>query len=242
MYSSTKANFDADGFVILPRFLSDAVLCQLGDAIDGLQLRKDLGLDMHYVNGQVSSIHNLAHHLPFIYENCFSSLKPIAQELLGEPLSPLVFNASYFAKPAHDGLATKDHQDNAYFHFEPPSAVTCWVGLDDSDRTNGGLYYCAGSQALGALPHAPMGNLGASQALTEGDRVADRFPAQFLTLNRGDVVIHSPLVVHGSMANHSDRPRRAFNFSFAGQSAKRNERTYERYRAQLAEFLMRPRE
>lgn len=236
---SVREDYERQGYVVIPQGLPESALERL-EAMTALYRVKDMGTDVHYVDGQLSSMHNLSNYTP-LYGKCFDSLRPLAVELLGEPLFVTVFNASYFAKPPRVGLETKEHQDNAYFHLDPPQAVTCWVGLDDSEVGNGGLFYYKGSHRGGMLPHGSIGNLGASQAILDPDEVSEEYPLRFLTLKRGDVVIHHTLVIHGSVANYSDRPRRAFNFSFAGVSAKRNEESYARYRAQLESFIVKKR-
>ena len=236
---SIREDYLNQGYVVIPNGLSEAPLSVLEDSVTNLPARVDLRTDVHFLKGQVSSIHNLHNYLRE-YSACFDTLRPIAQELLGEPLAGLPFNSSYFAKPP-GGWATRDHQDNAYFHFEPPQALTCWVGLDDSDMTNGGLFYYEGSHQRGMFRHETAGNPGASQALAEICDIPEECLIRFLKLKRGDVVIHHPLVVHGSLTNHSEKPRRAFNFSFAGVSAKRNEATFQKYRRELDEFIVKKR-
>ena len=76
--------------------------------------------------------------------------------------SQRIFNSSFFAKPSMVGLATKIHQDNAYFNLAKGQALTCWIALDKSNQKNGGMFYYKGSSNLGDLEHFPDGNLGAS--------------------------------------------------------------------------------
>lgn len=236
-----KDEFLQNGFVVILNGIEEAFLQRMETALAGFNPTAMERGDVHLVGpGLVSSMHNLMKYALF-YAEGFQPLKELAATFWDEPMGDTVFNASYFAKPALYGLATKEHQDHAYFHLQPDHAVTCWVGLDDSDMANGGLFYYEGSQRLGFLPHAPIGNKGASQALAlsyeDSVTLAD-YPVRFLTLKRGDVVMHSPLVVHGSLSNHSTRPRRAINFSFASMKCQRDEASYQLYREQLDTFLV----
>lgn len=236
-----KETFHQNGFVVIPGAIEDAFLQQIESSIAKLTAGKMNHGDVHFIGPAldiVSSMHNLSNYIPF-YQDGFEPLKTIVETFWDEPVQT-TFNSSYFAKPAFHGLETKAHQDHAYFHLNPPHVVTCWVGLDDSDMTNGGLYYYEGSHRLGFLHHEPVGNKGASQAIVfsaEDDLALMDYTVRFLKLKRGDAVLHSPLVVHGSLANHSNRPRGAINCSFA-MNCVRDEANYQRYRDQLQHFLV----
>ena len=242
-----KEEFHAKGFVVIRRFMEESFLQRVEHETMNLAAtgREKLGArDIHFAGPRgefISSMHNLANHLSMYADFMTATeLKELASSFFDEPIAPTVFNSSYFAKPAYYGLETKLHQDNAYFHMSPPHVITCWFGLDESKKDNGGLYYYEGSGELGLLPHQTIGELGASQAIADAyvDRV-NAFPKRFLNLKRGDVVMHGPLVVHGSLPNRSPRPRRGFNFSFATTACRRDEASHARYLAQLTEFLQR---
>jgi ectoine hydroxylase-related dioxygenase (phytanoyl-CoA dioxygenase family) len=87
--------------------------------------------------------------------------------------------------------------------------LTCWIGLDDSTRDNGCLYYVPGSHKWNLLPMTGLtGNMDEIvTVLTPGQREAFRpIPIE---LKRGQCSFHHPLMVHGSYANRSNHPRRA---------------------------------
>lgn len=235
---SIKDDFMKDGYVVLPRAIEPAFLRKMEEAIAKLDNQSmELG-DRHFVSpGVVSSMHNLSKYLPW-YEEYFndSILKGIAADLLSADVSSTPCNSSYFAKPARIGIATKAHQDQAFFHFSPPLALTCWFGLDHSDEENGAVYYYAGSQALGFLPHSPNGNKGASQTVSDLSPLV-RFTRRILQLGPGDAVLHSSLIVHGSEPNRSNERRRGFNYSYVAKECKRDEKNYSAYKEQLRIFL-----
>ena len=88
--------------------------------------------------------------------------------------------------------------------------LTCWIGLDDVDETNGCLHYIPGSHRWGLVEKTALA--GDMEAVRE--RLAPEQQADFdrkvpVTLRRGEASFHHPLLMHGSYANRSERPRRA---------------------------------
>jgi phytanoyl-CoA hydroxylase len=115
--------------------------------------------DLHkFKDGTVSSAHNLVDYIPSYGE--LQKLKSIIEVVEGAygKISTESFNSSYFAKPKLIGLETKPHQDNAFFCMEPPEIATCWIPIDNADRSNGALYYYPLTPGLGNIPHSPEGN------------------------------------------------------------------------------------
>jgi len=235
--------FHKNGFVVVRSVLDSNFLHSLVLDVDH-RIKSDSFLnqkrDIHFMkSGELSSAHNLLEYVPqykkLQYHPC---LRKIAEKIYGG-LRDLEFNSSYFAKPAKIGLATKAHQDNAFFCMQPPDIATFWLPIDVANKANGALYYFPKSDSLGNLQHYPQGNLGASMCIDNDtlSLVEDRFEKIYIDLNPGDVVIHNALIVHGSDANESDKSRRAFNFSVAGMRAIRDSQLYSIYQQKLKIFL-----
>lgn len=89
--------------------------------------------------------------------------------------------------------------------------VAVFLHIDDSDPENGGLCVYPGSHKLG-----PLEDFGTKVDGGEGDfHWADpnKYPVDGATpvkAKRGEVVIFSYLLLHGSYVNNSERPRRMF--------------------------------
>jgi ectoine hydroxylase-related dioxygenase (phytanoyl-CoA dioxygenase family) len=132
-----------------------------------------------------------------------------AWQLLGGGVR--MFHDQLFAKPARHGGVVAWHQDYSYWTWtEPMSHLTCWVGLDDVDESNGCLHYIPGSHRWGLVEKTTLA--GDMEAVRE--RLAPGQRADFdhqvpIVLRRGEATFHHPLLMHGSYANRSDRPRRA---------------------------------
>jgi ectoine hydroxylase-related dioxygenase (phytanoyl-CoA dioxygenase family) len=241
--SRARNQFKSDGFAVIknviPRDLIDFLHAKLLDCVRENRItnqKRDIHL---FENGVISSAHNIADYmedyrllidLPAINE-IFGAIYGDRQET--------VFNSSYFAKPKEIGLETRTHQDNAFFCMKPAEIMTCWLPVNFSTKENGALYYFAGSQAEGDIEHVADGNLGASMCLSEKDNraVLSKYHKTYIELVKGDCVIHSALVVHGSDENRSAYDRNAFNFSIASRRAIRDEALFNRYKSNLEKFL-----
>ena len=117
-----------------------------------------------------------------------------ASQLLGGPVR--FWHDQLFCKPAHHGGVVAWHQDYSYWtRTEPMSHLTCWIALDDSDRDNGCLYYVPGSHRWKLLPMTGL--------------TGDMDEIMTVLSPEQQHAFHHPLMVHGSYANRSERPRRA---------------------------------
>ena len=132
-----------------------------------------------------------------------------ASQLLGGPIR--FWHDQLFCKPAYSGGVVAWHQDYSYWTRTKPMAhLTCWTGLDDTDVANGCLHYIPKSHTWGLLDKPNLA--GDMEGLLEF--LTDEQKAQFkpipIELKKGYATFHHPLLIHGSYANETDRPRRAF--------------------------------
>jgi ectoine hydroxylase-related dioxygenase (phytanoyl-CoA dioxygenase family) len=131
-----------------------------------------------------------------------------ASQLLDGPVR--FWHDQLFCKPAHHGGVVAWHQDYSYWtRTEPMAHLTCWIALDDSTRDNGCLYYVPGSHRWNLLPVTGLaGNMDEIMTVLSPQQQAAFHPIP-VELKRGQCSFHHPLMVHGSYANRSERPRRA---------------------------------
>lgn len=176
-----------------------------------------------------------AHHLFYEYNSNESSdpNKVLFHALGGWRLSPgfhdLLWNPAFvvpasqilkgavrfwhdqlFSKPAHHGGVVIWHQDYSYWMRTKPMAhLTCWIGLDDSTIDNGCVHYVPRSHRWNLLPREDFANDmdTIKNYLTEEQK--REFKPVAIELKKGECSFHHPMMVHGSYANSSDRPRRA---------------------------------
>jgi ectoine hydroxylase-related dioxygenase (phytanoyl-CoA dioxygenase family) len=131
-----------------------------------------------------------------------------ASQLLGGAVR--FWHDQLFCKPAHHGAEVIWHQDYSYWMRTIPIAhLTCWIGLDDSTKENGCVHYVPRSHRWNLLPRedftTDMNKV--REHLTEEQN--EQFKPVAIELKKGEASFHHPMMVHGSFANISHRPRRA---------------------------------
>ncbi len=132
-----------------------------------------------------------------------------ASQLLGGPVR--FWHDQLFCKPAKHGGVVAWHQDYSYWtRTVPMQHLTCWIGLDDSTRENGCVHYVPGSHRWSLLPITGLaGDMDAIRGVL-GDEQWDQFQRPVaVEMEAGEASFHHPLMVHGSYANSTPRPRRA---------------------------------
>jgi hypothetical protein len=124
---------------------------------------------------------------------------------------PVPFGCSYLVKEAGCGLPALWHQDGHPWRTRLgiTTAVTLWIALDPAGAANGGLRVIPGSHALAAQPLRPSTGEPNVFAAEIDPGLVDAAAAVGLTLAPGDVAAHHPNLIHGSLANRSEQPRRA---------------------------------
>ncbi|TPJ56553.1 phytanoyl-CoA dioxygenase family protein [Mesorhizobium sp. B2-7-1] len=119
--------------------------------------------------------------------------------------------------------ATPAHYDLVYLRGGTSRVVTAWIPIGDTSIDMGGLIYLEGSHAVGAAMEARFGSDNAgldpeerisayNRNMSEGGWVskdlpamAERFDTRWLMADyeAGDVVLHSPYMIHASTTNRS---------------------------------------
>lgn len=134
-------------------------------------------------------------------------LVPASQLLEG---SVRFWHDQLFCKPAQHGGNVAWHQDYSYWTRTKPLAhLTCWIGLDKVDTENGCLHYIPGSHQWDLLPSTGLaGDMEAIRSVLSEEQWEQFQNPVPIELEAGECTFHHPLMVHGSFANESNRPRR----------------------------------
>ena len=120
-----------------------------------------------------------------------------------------------FVKPPGTGGVVAWHQDYSYWtRAVPMQHLTVHVALEEQDEANGCIQYIPGSHAW-TRDGAPLPVLDfdfkyleSIKSILTPEELAKFHPVP-IRLKAGECVLHHPLAVHGSLANTSDRWRRA---------------------------------
>lgn len=136
-----------------------------------------------------------------------------ASELLASPVR--FWHDQLFIKPAEHGGVVIWHQDHSYWTRTKPMAhLTCWIGLDDSTLENGCLHYVPRSHKWNLLPRENFANdMDKIREFLTDEQLAEFEPVP-IELRKGECSFHHPLMVHGSFANTSEKPRRGVVINF----------------------------
>jgi len=115
-----------------------------------------------------------------------------------------------FAKPPHHPGVVPWHQDYSYWTRTAPLAhLTVWIALDDATVENGCVHFVPGSHRWPLLPKPRLaGEMDAIRTVLDAAQLAAFRPVAN-ELQAGEASFHHPLMLHGSFANRSPRPRRA---------------------------------
>lgn len=134
-----------------------------------------------------------------------------ASQLLGNV--PVRFwHDQIFWKPPKQGGVVAWHQDYSYWTRTKPIAhLTCWCALDDATKENGCLQYIPGSHNWGLLPKPVIaGELQGIKDFLNDEQKKQFENSQYAEVKAGEAIFHHSLTLHGSGANTSSKPRRAF--------------------------------
>lgn len=131
-----------------------------------------------------------------------------AESVLGPNIQ--YFQDNCFWKPPYEGMSTQWHQDNIWWHADPPHIVTIWIALDDTDASNGAVQYQAGSHQALIEPTFEVNDPKVGRYFLLGDDQVDMSRMVQFTVPAGHAVMHHCMTVHGAPPNASPRSRRGY--------------------------------
>lgn len=142
---------------------------------------------------------------------------PAILDMVAQVIGPdiALWNMSFFAKPAKGGKRTPWHQDGEYWPIQPLATCTVWLAVDAATPENGCLKFIRGShkdQRLKAHSRTEATDVTLNQELDPS--TYDAAEAVDLVLEAGQISLHDVYLLHGSDANHSDKPRRGMTMRF----------------------------
>ncbi len=109
------------------------------------------------------------------------------------------------SKQPHDPKQVPWHQDASFWKLSPARTVTVWLAIDDADEDNSAMRFIPGSHDKGVLATAATDD---SAVFHKGTADADALGTPFTNvLKAGQISLHADMLVHGSLANRSDRRR-----------------------------------
>ena len=131
------------------------------------------------------------------------------ESILGPEL--LVQSTLILCKYPHDESFVTWHQDFNYANETSSATVSAWIALSESNRQSGCLRAIPGSHSAGVLPH-DAANV-KNNILTYSINV-DESAAIDIELKIGEMSLHQPGLIHGSLPNQSEDKRIGFIIRF----------------------------
>lgn len=144
-------------------------------------------------------------------------LTALASAVLERPAR--AFGVTFMCKAPRVGPPARWHQDGGPWQARlgGAAAVTAWIALDDATTENGCLRVVPGSHTAGLRPMTPdAGGTPSMFGVGLEPGAVPATPAVEVPLGRGGLVLHHPLLVHGSGPNLSAGPRTAVAVRFRG--------------------------
>lgn len=133
------------------------------------------------------------------------------EDLVGPNI--LCWATAILSKKPHDPKAVPWHQDASFWALSPARTVTVWLAIDDADEANSAMRFIPGSHNKGALPVAKTE--GSANVFHKGTANAEEMGDPFTnSLRAGQISMHADMLVHGSLANTSDRRRCGFTIRY----------------------------
>ncbi len=242
--SRWQKDFERDGFVVIPGFLSVTEVEEAIGRLDVLIAEKVPSMPPEQAfyedrsdPSTLKQIQALYDHDPHFHRMMFGSrFEALASLLLNDKV--IGRNMQYFNKPPRIGQPTPPHQDGYYFMLDPNEAVTMWLGLEPVDEENGCVRYVKGSHKKGMRAHGRTGLIGFSQGMTDFGLPEDLEQEVYFKTGPGDLLVHHSMTIHRADGNRStSRTRRALGFIYYAERAREDTEAKIRYQQKLAEEI-----
>jgi len=122
-----------------------------------------------------------------------------------------VFRSMFFNKPAEGGAPLEWHQDGRDWNLTHPPEITLYTALDDQTQASG---------CLTVIPHShtecPIHTVDKEEDI---QKYAPEEIRVYMELAKGEVILFKTKLLHSSLVNTTNRPRRAFSIAFIHGSA-----------------------
>jgi ectoine hydroxylase-related dioxygenase (phytanoyl-CoA dioxygenase family) len=211
--------FDAEGFVVLPRLLEPELLAQVVAETDRFEAKVDAALrqvDGGRVSiaetGAITFATHLVTRSPRLAElSRHPSLLDVCADLIGPDVN-LYWDQAVYKKPEKPRRFPW-HQDNGYAYVEPQQYLTLWLALTDATAENGCPQIAPGLHRRGTLAHRYVEPLGWECFSEPPSRVVAEISA-------GGAAVFSSLTPHLTGPNTTEQVRKAYILQYAPAGAE----------------------
>jgi len=207
-----KSQFHEWGYVkSLPLF--DA------ETVESLQHRFGELVDLLPKGIDINQLNNWHKANRWIYDLCRT---PAILDYVEDLVGPNFFQwgAHFFCKFPGGGSVVPWHQDAQYWPLQPRKTVTIWLAVFDTDEDNGAMRVVKASHQLGTVGHHTVqgDHYVLEQEVDEGG--IDQDQVVTLDMKAGEISLHDDGLIHGSVANRSDRIRAGLTMRYSPTEVK----------------------
>jgi len=212
------ADFDRDGYVVLPEVFTDDELAPLIETIDRTEAATDQFLKT-LEGGRISiaetgAITFTVHLVEREPVAATFARHPVFADLCHDLIGPdvrLYWDQAVYKKPEKPRRFPW-HQDNGYAFVDPQQYLTCWVALTDATLDNGCPHVIPGLHRRGTYRHRYVDPLGWEIVESHPDAVA-------APVGKGGIVVFSSLTPHLTGPNVTGDVRKAYILQYAPDGA-----------------------
>jgi 2-oxoglutarate-dependent dioxygenase len=222
--ASLKKRYDREGVVELGRVLDSTDVDRLRSLVDRLIFNdgapSSAVRDLSEISGEEKSFRVMqlvnVYQLNSAFAAVFgrSDIVEIVEGILRSPVG--ILRDQVFYKPPKVGGEVYMHQDNRYWHLDPPKAATLWIALDDATLETGCVHFIKGSHKIGRVDHRRACD-GRSVLLEAVANKSDSIPIE---VRAGHATLHDCQILHWSPENRSTVPRRAYTVQYVAAGVK----------------------
>lgn len=197
-----RSNYERDGFVFPIDVMSLEQAAEFRRRFEAAETQYPSALNAYARNNShlsITCLDEIVHHREIV---------DAVEDLIGPNI--LASGTVLFVKePASKGFVSF-HQDFTYMGFEPHEGVTAWLALTPSTVETGCMQMIPATHREGLMHHHDT--FGEDNLLTRGQVVEDidESTAISIELQPGQMSLHHPRVVHGSLPNRGSERRIGF--------------------------------
>jgi ectoine hydroxylase-related dioxygenase (phytanoyl-CoA dioxygenase family) len=212
------AQFDRDGYVVVPELIDAEALAELTADLDAMDDEVDAFLkgmpDERFSIAESGALTVSLHPVTRSEAARRVSRHPAILDLCADLIGPdvrLYWDQAVYKK-TEKPRRVPWHQDNGYTYVEPQAYLTVWLALTDATLENGCPWIAPGRHRLGTISHRYVDPLG-HECLTD---VPDAVAAP---VRAGGAVVFSSLTPHLTGPNTTDGTRKAYILQYAPDGA-----------------------
>jgi non-heme Fe2+,alpha-ketoglutarate-dependent halogenase len=208
-----KKSYEANGYILgLPPVYDAGGVQELNDGLNEL-------LKLLHPGEDAKEIREWHESSRFLYDICTNdTILDYVEDILGPDF--YLWGSNFFIKPPRSSSTVGWHQDTYYWPVDPKISATVWLAFEDVDEQNAAMRVIPGSHKAGLLKHSRSTDTDSVLTLElEGGQFRDD-AAVSLNLKAGQISIHDDKIVHGSLANRSDRRRAGLTIRYSSTIVK----------------------